>query len=154
MIDGAFAYAQDLHALTSAQAAMAVQPEDSDESMLRCAREHCAGCGIWNHLLTGHPVSMHYPRLRAFALSHKALLGLHAQAMAAGNAADTQVHNPAVSSMHVGQILGKLSPGFVIIMIDFQLLLLQCDAHVLLTAPHTVTYVSSIATFSIRLHLQ
>ncbi len=119
MIDSAVACAQDLYALISAQAAMIVQPQDSDESMLRCTREHCAGCGIWNHLLNRHPVSMHYPRLRAFALSHKALLGLHAQAMAAGNAADTQVHDPAVSSMHVGQILGNLSPGLVIIMIDF-----------------------------------
>ncbi|KAL0049205.1 hypothetical protein WJX82_008779 [Trebouxia sp. C0006] len=91
--------AADLYALISAQAAMIVQPQDSDESMLRCTREHCAGCGIWNHLLNRHPVSMHYPRLRAFALSHKALLGLHAQAMAAGNAADTQVMDGMLRSL-------------------------------------------------------
>lgn len=77
---------------------------------------------------------MHYPWLRAIALSHKALLGLHAQAMAAGNAADTQVHGPAVSRTHVGQILGYWSPGFVIIMIDFELLLVLCDACVFLRA--------------------
>ncbi len=109
MADSACARAQDLLTLTSAQATI-LEPQDSDEQMLRCAREHCAGCGIWNHLLAGHPVSMHYPLSRAFALSHKALLGLHAQALTAGNTADTQVHDPAVSSMRIGQILENLSP--------------------------------------------
>ncbi len=118
MADSACARAQDLLTLTSAQATMILE-RDIDEQMLRCAREHCAGCGIWNHLLTGHPVSMHYPLSRALALSHKALLGLHAQALAAGNTADTQVHDSAVSSMHVGQILGNLSPALVIILFDF-----------------------------------
>lgn len=116
MADSACACAQDLLTLTSAQATMTLQRRDSYEPML-CARECCAGCGIWNHLLTGHCVSMHHPLSRAFALSHKALLGLHAQALAAGNAADTQVHGPAVSCMHVGQILGYMSPGCIVVML-------------------------------------
>ncbi|DBA86385.1 TPA: hypothetical protein ACH3X2_005612 [Trebouxia sp. C0005] len=91
--------AEDLLTLISAQASASVQPQDSDQPTLRCAREHCAGCGIWNQLLTGNPVSMHYPRLRAFALSHKALFGLHAQAMAAGNAANTQVIDDVLRSL-------------------------------------------------------
>ena len=117
MTDTAFACAQDLLTLTSAQASTSVQPQDSDQATLRCAREHCTGCGIWNQLLTGHCVSMHYPLLRAFALSHKALLGLHAQALAAGNTADAKVHGPAVSRMHGGQILGYLSLGFSVVML-------------------------------------
>lgn len=118
MTDSAFACAQDLLTLTSAQATISEQPQHSAEPTLRCAREYCGGCGMWNLLLTGHHVSMHYPWLRAVALSHKALLGLHAQAMAAGNTADTQVHVPAVSRMHIGQIFGHLSPVFIVVMID------------------------------------
>lgn len=117
MTHSAFACPQDLLTLISAQASASVQPQDSDQPTLRCAREHCAGCGIWNQLLTGNPVSMHYPRLRAFALSHKALFGLHAQAMAAGNAANTQVHGPAVSCRHTGQSFRDLPPGLIVVML-------------------------------------
>ena len=56
---------------------------------------HCGSCCIWNHLLTGGLVSVHLPEQRAIALLIKALLGLHAQAVAAGNPADTQVNIPA-----------------------------------------------------------
>ena len=56
---------------------------------------HCGSCCIWNHLITGGLVSIHLPKQRAVALLVKALLGLHAQAMAQGNPADIQVDAPS-----------------------------------------------------------
>ena len=56
---------------------------------------HCGTCCIWNHLLTGGLVSIHLPKQRAVALLVKALLGLHAQAVALGNPADIKVTTPS-----------------------------------------------------------
>ena len=56
---------------------------------------HCGSCCIWNHLLTGGLVSAHLPKQRATALLVKALLGLHAQAVALGKPADIKVYTPS-----------------------------------------------------------
>ena len=51
----------------------------------------CGGCTTWNPLLSAVPVTMHIPQHRAYVALIKALLGLHAQAVTAGNTANIQV---------------------------------------------------------------
>lgn len=69
---------------------------------------HCGSCCIWNHLLTGGLVSVHLSKQRAVTLLVKALLGLHAQAVDRGDAADIKVNTPSQAMVqhlsHDGQV--------------------------------------------------
>ena len=69
----------------------AVEEREVQPGPLSCGDKACGTCCIWNHLLIGQPVSMHHPRPRAIAVFFKAMLGLHAQAVANGKPADVKV---------------------------------------------------------------